>query len=146
MRAALFLAAAAALAAGCVSRPEGVATMPGANPGMVLDSPVAAGAGEPPLGVVEGGLLGTDIGRSLGEAERQVALRAEYEALEYGRAGQATEWSRGETRGEIVVGALYQVNRLECREYTHRIWIGGRQRAVRGTACRQPDAVWRVLG
>jgi surface antigen len=38
------------------------------------------------------------------------------------------------------------VNRLDCREYTHNVWIGGRLRVVKGTACREPDGVWRIVG
>jgi surface antigen len=91
--------------------------------------------------------MGADVGRSLTEEDREVALKAEYEALEYGRAGQSTNWEGPEgNRGHIVVGPMYEVNRLGCREYTHRVSIGGRPRVVRGTACRQPDGVWRVLG
>ena len=75
-------------------------------------------------------------------------MKAEYEALEYGRAGQPTVWQSraGNNHGEIKVGSTYQVNRLDCREYTHNIWIGGRLRVVKGTACREPDGVWRILG
>ena len=42
----------------------------------------------------------------------------------------------GDNHGEIKVGSTYQVNRLDCREYTHNVWIGGRLRVVHGTACR----------
>ena len=51
----------------------------------------------------------------------------------------------GKDRGEIVVGATYEVNRLDCREYTHNIFVGGRLRVVQGTACRQPDGAWRIV-
>ena len=138
---ALFLAA--------CSADSGVNTgaIPGANPGIVVGSHIAAGAGEEPIGPVEGGLMGAEVGRSLEDADRAVALKAEYEALEYGRAGEPTIWrgQAGDTHGEIKVGRSYQVNRLDCREYTHNVWIGGRLRVVKGTACREPDGVWRVV-
>jgi surface antigen len=129
-----------------VNSPTGA--IPGANPGVVVGSPVATGAGEPQLGVIEGGLLSADVGRSLSDGDRNIALQAEYEALEYGRAGQPTGWSnpRSGNRGRVVVGATYEVNRLDCREYHHRIEIGGRARVVEGTACRQPNGVWRIVG
>ena len=139
-------AIAASVLAGCAGHSDvETGAIPGANPGIVLNSPVGAGAGEPPIGAVEGALAGADIGRSLSERDREEALKAEYEALEYARAGQSTHWQRGDNRGEIKVGAIYQVNRLDCREYTHNVYIGGRLRVVRGTACRQPDGVWRVV-
>ncbi|MGH6922214.1 MAG: hypothetical protein ACRED5_00460 [Propylenella sp.] len=120
----------------------------GANPGVVIDSPVGAGGGEPQIGPLEGAIQGAEVGLSLTEGDREIALRAEYEALEYGRPGQPTRWRNRKSgnSGEIGVGSTYQVNRLDCREYTHKFSIGGRNRVVRGTACRQPDGVWRVVG
>lgn len=136
----------------CACRGEtGIVTgaIPGANTGHVIGSPVATGeADAAEVGPVEGGLTGADVGRSLSEAERKLALKAEYEALEYGRSGQPTAWQgrSGQNRGQINVGSSYQVNRLDCREYTHNVWIGGRLRVVKGTACREPDGVWRIVG
>jgi surface antigen len=100
------------------------------------------------LGVVEGGLLGEDLGRSLTQSERDLAVQAEFEALEYGRAGQPTRWRGSESgaRGEITVGTSYEVNRLDCREYRHTATIGGRPRVAQGTACREPGGNWRIVG
>ena len=149
MNRAIVIAAGALLLAACSSSADvTTGAIPGANPGTVVGSPVGAGAGEPPVGAVEGGLMGAEVGRSLDDGDRAVALKAEYEALEYGRPGQPTVWrSRsGDNYGEITVGSGYQVNRLDCREYTHNVWIGGRPRVVKGTACREPDGVWRIVG
>jgi surface antigen len=138
---------AALLLAGCVTGEPDPQTGPGANSGIVEGSELQSGSAEPELGPLEGTLLGADVGRSLPEEDRDRALRAEYEALEYGRAGVPVSWSgrRGTNYGEIVVGSTYEVNRLECREFTHTIYIGGRARVAQGTACRQPDSTWRVL-
>ena len=123
------------------------APSPGANSGVVEDSQVAGDPSQPPVGAIQGGLLGADVGQSLNEEERQKAMQAEYEALEYGRAGPAATWQASTgTRGEITVGATYQVNRLDCREYSHTVFIDGRPRVARGTACRQPDGTWRIIG
>ena len=149
MKKAMAIGLGALLLAGCSGKPDvSTGAIPGANAGKVVGSPLAAGAGEAPVGAVEGGLMGADVGRSLDDADRATALKAEYEALEYGRAGQPTVWqsSSGNNHGQISVGASYQVNRLDCREYTHDVWIGGRLRVVKGTACREPDGVWRIVG
>jgi surface antigen len=141
--------AASALALGaCASQPSDAGRPAGANSGVVEGSEMGAGAGQPTLGVVEGGLLGAEIGRSLSEGERRLALQAEYEALEYARPGQRTAWQSPQTgnSGEVVVGAAYEVNKLSCRELTHTVKIGGRVRVSRGTACRQPSSDWRVVG
>jgi surface antigen len=149
MRATMALIAGTFLLAACSGGPSvQTGAIPGASPEEVIGSPVATGRGEPTVGPVEGGLMGTDVGESLNDADRAIALKAEYEALEYGRAGQPTQWRarKGDNRGEIKVGTTYQVNRLDCREYTHNIWIGGRLRVVHGTACRQPEGAWRIVG
>lgn len=143
------VAAAALLLAACSSHSNPTTSaIPGANPGTVINSPVASGAGERQIGAVEGGLMGADVGRSLDDSDRGIALRAEYEALEYGRANRPVVWQNpsGGNRGEVKVGSSYQVNHLDCREYTHNIWIGGRLRVVKGTACREPGGRWRILG
>jgi surface antigen len=148
---AFVIAAMGALALAACTANNGMVTgtlPPGASPGVVIDSPVGSGSGQAPVGALEGALTGTDVGLSLTEDDRKIALQAEYEALEYGRPGQPTRWKNRQSGngGEISVGQTYQVNRLDCREYTHKVSIGGRNRVVRETACRQPDGVWRVLG
>ena len=98
---------------------------------------------------MEGGLLGAEIGRSLDERDRQMALQAEYQALEYGRAGQPVHLAQpgdGQLRRDRRRLRPIEVNLLDCREYTHTVYIGGRPRVARGTACRQPDSVWRIVG
>jgi len=147
----LVIAALGALALAACSASSGIVTGtvdPGANPGVVINSPVGSGNGTAPIGALEGGLTGADVGLSLTETDRKIALHAEYEALEYGRPGQPTRWHNKESGngGTISVGSPYQVNRLDCREYTHTVSIQGRNRVVHGTACRQPDGLWRVLG
>lgn len=140
--------AAAMLLAGCMNGGDrGTVAAPGATPNAVIGSDVGAGAGEAPLGVVQGGLLGAEIGRSLDEDDRKAALRAEFETLEYGRAGRPNTWRnpRSGNEGEVTVGPTYQVNLLDCREYTHNVRIGGRLRVARGTACRQPDGRWNII-
>ena len=100
-----------------------------------------------PIGGIEGSRVGTWIGPTLSPREQEIAIAAEYQALEYGRNDQVTRWRSDQTdaRGEISVGSSYQVNRLDCREYTHRIFIGGRAQVARGTACRQPSGLWRIV-
>jgi surface antigen len=145
----IWVAAVTLLVAACAAK-SGVTTgaIPGANPGTVVGSPIAVGGAEAEVGPVEGGLIGAEVGRSLNDTDRTIALQAEYEALEYGRPAQPTVWQgkSGDNHGEVKVGSSYQVNRLDCREYTHNVWIGGRLRVVKGTACREPDGVWRIVG
>ena len=147
MRNAIVAAVAGALSlSACQSGPGGTATA-GANTGLVVGSEAAAGAGEPPVAAIEGIFLGAELGRSLDQSDRDLAVRAEYEALEYGRAGSATAWTNPETgnSGSIVPGGVSEINRLDCRSYTHKVSIGGRTRVASGLACRQPGGTWRMV-
>jgi surface antigen len=150
MRQAMTILGSAALVAcaGCTkSGLGGTVAAPGATPNAVIGSEVLSGAGQPPIGVLEAGLIGADIGQSLEESDRPIAWKAEFEALEYARAGRGTRWQnpRSGNSGEITVGPTYTVNLLDCREFTHNVRIGGRLRVAQGTACRRPDGRWNVI-
>ncbi|HWT31010.1 MAG TPA: hypothetical protein VN240_08300 [Propylenella sp.] len=135
--------------AACAADPgEPVGSATGAT-GAVVGSQFAPGqVPASAIGPLAGGLIGAEIGRSLDDADRQRALEAEYQVLEFGRAGQSVEWRSASSGnyGEVVVGPSYEVNLLDCRKFTHTVYIGGRARVARGTACRQPDATWRIIG
>ena len=40
----------------------------------------------------------------------------------------------------------YQSNGLQCRPYTHTIYINGQPQVARGNACRNPDGTWTAVG
>ncbi|MGQ7792903.1 RT0821/Lpp0805 family surface protein [Faunimonas sp. B44] len=149
-------ATASMLVAGCSTGPgggppsEGVGAVAGALAGGVIGSRFGSGAGRvvaTTVGAAAGGLIGASIGRSLDERDHQYAMDAEYRALEYGRAGRPENWRNEQTGtyGEVVVGPGYTVNALDCRDYTHSVYIDGQPRVARGTACRQPDGTWRIV-
>ncbi len=129
---------------------EGFGTVAGAVAGGVIGNQLGSGSGRvvaTAIGALAGGLIGAEIGRSLDERDRQEALAAEYRALEFGRAGRPVAWRNDSSGiyGEVVTGPGYEVNSLDCRDYTHTIYIDGRARVARGTACRQPDGTWRIV-
>ncbi len=149
----LAVAAGALFLTGCnhASYPVGPAENAGAITGSVIDNQVGSGSGRvvtTAIGSLAGGLVGSEIGRSLDERDRQEALAAEYRALEFGRAGRPVAWRNDSSGiyGEVVTGAEYKINSLDCRDYTHTVHVDGRPRVSRGTACRQPDNTWRVVG
>lgn len=123
--------AAALLVAGCGTKPTG--TVP---------------ATMAPIGEVRDSRLGTQIGTSLSPDDLQAAKAAEYRALEYGRSDEEVRWQQGDgsdLRGTIELGRSYQVNRLDCRDYTNTLFIGGRPQVARGVACREPEGTWRIV-
>lgn len=100
-----------------------------------------------PIGEVRDSRVGTQIGSTLSPGDLRLAKAAEYRALEYVRPGDEFRWqgSNADTRGVISVGRGYQVNRLECRDYSNTIYVGGRAQVARGVACRQPEGTWRIV-
>lgn len=142
---------ATALLAACSTQPiGGVPTITGAPVGGVIDpqlGPTGQETPAAPIGPVAGALLDAEIWRSLTAEDRKLAANAEYEALEFGRAASRTVWRNPASGngGRVTVGVTRRVNLLDCREFEHRVTIGGRDRIDRGAACRRPNAVWRVL-
>jgi surface antigen len=99
-------------------------------------------------GAVVGGIVGSEIGRSMDERDRQLAQEAEFDALERGSSGVSRKWRNPDNGryGEIVPSKPYKRGQEDCRDYTHTIYIDGRPRQMRGTACRNPDGTWQNVG
>ncbi len=47
--------------------------------------------------------------------------------------------------GSIVPGPAYEANGMNCRQFTHTIYIDGKPQTARGTACRNPDGTWQPV-
>jgi surface antigen len=88
--------------------------------------------------------LGSAIGASLDERDRQEAYAAEMRALESGQAGASVGWRSQHTAyyGSVVPGPYYESRGMRCRQYTHTVYINGQPQVARGTACRNPDGAW----
>ena len=100
-------------------------------------------------GVFVGGLIGNQIGRYMDEQDQQLARRAEYEALERYPDGRQSRWDNPNNGnyGYSVPERTYQTNNGQyCREYQTTIVVDGRPQSGHGTACRQPDGSWQIVG
>ena len=99
------------------------------------------------VGALAGGLIGNRIGASMDDEDRRLAYDAQIQALEKGRSGAAVAWRNPDSGryGSIVPGPAYQSNGLQCRPYTHTIYIDGRPEVARGNACRNPDGTWTAV-
>ena len=95
-------------------------------------------------GGVIGGVTGNAIGRDLDERDRQMAYDAQMAAFE---SGQRRPWrgARG-AYGYVEPGPEYAEARGTCRNFTHRIYVGGRPASSTGVACLRPDGVWQIVG
>ncbi len=135
---------------GGLSRSDG-GTLVGAVAGGIIGNQVGKGSGRvvaTAVGAVVGGIVGHEIGRTLDEADRRVAVEAEYRALEYGQSGVATPWRNPDSGhyGQVIPGKPYRQQARHCRRYTHTIYIKGEPQTMRGTACRQSDGTWKNVG
>jgi len=140
-----------ALAACGPGNKQGTGTILGAVAGGAAGAAIGGSDNRGPgiaIGAMAGGILGNLIGADMDERDRQLAAAAEYRALEYGQAGQATPWNNpsSQHRGQIVPGEPYQRNGTYCRPFTHTIYVSGQPQTARGTACRQPDGTWSTVG
>src|SRR5947209_1653036 len=156
----LIAAALAALSmASCAGTPEtgqgpreNTGTLVGAVAGGLIGSQFGGGTGERIAaglaGAAIGGLIGNRIGAGLDDEDKQRAYAAQMQALESGRSGAAVAWRNPDSgrHGSIVPGPGYQSNGMQCRQYTHTIYIDGRPQVARGSACRNPDGSWTAVG
>ena len=122
----------------------------GAVIGGIVGNSVGRGggrAGATIVGAVIGGIIGGEIGRKMDRQDRIIAQQAELRALEEGRTGVAVVWRNPDNGryGEIIPGATFRRGPLDCRDYTHRVYIDGRPAILRGTACRNPDGTWSAV-
>ena len=100
------------------------------------------------VGAVAGVLIGNRIGAGMDDDDKRRAYAAQMQALEAGKSGVAVAWKNPDSGryGSVVPGPAYQSNGLQCRPYTHTIYINGQPQVARGNACRNPDGTWTAVG
>src|SRR5262245_29110537 len=134
--------------AGCSGNPEtgtgpkeNTGTLVGAMAGGLVGSQFGGGTGERIAaglaGAAIGGLIGNRIGAAMDDDDKRRAYAAQVQALESGRSGAAVPWRNPDSGryGSVVPGPAYQSNGLQCRQYTHTIYIDGRTEGARRSAC-----------
>src|SRR5581483_6649475 len=127
---------------------ENTGTLVGALGGALIGSQIGGGTGERVAagvaGAAIGGLIGNRIGAAMDEEDRRRAYAAEMQALDTGPSGAPVAWRNPDNGhyGSVVPGPAYEQAGLQCRQYTHTIYINGQPQTARGTACRNPDGTW----
>ncbi|WP_196259203.1 hypothetical protein [Pelagibacterium limicola] len=81
----------------------------------------------------------------LNATQRSAANDAQFYALQFGRPGAPRSWSAAGASGQVSVGPYVRVNNLDCREFSHRVTVGGQTYTKSGTACREVDGAWGVV-
>jgi surface antigen len=121
----------------------------GAAGGGLLAAAVGGGPTAIAAGVILGGLLGGAVGDRLDQRDRQMANQSAQRAFESAPAGQATAWRNPDSgnSGTITPTRTFQAaNGNYCREFQQQITVAGETQQGFGTACRQPDGQWRIVG
>jgi surface antigen len=148
------LAAAALILAACedAGRKETAGTVVGGVAGAVLGSQIGGGSGQiiaTAVGTLAGAMIGREIGKSLDRADQLAMAEAEQKA-HTAPIGEKIVWNNPDSghSGSVTPirdGRNAQTNAY-CREYQTRVVIDDRKQTVHGTACRQPDGSWKVVG
>ncbi len=130
---------------------ETAGTLIGAGLGGLAGSQIGSGTGKLAavgVGVLLGGLLGREIGRSLDAADRAYMAETQQRALEYERTGTKSTWSNPDSghSGTFTPTKYYEsTSGQPCREFTQTVVISGRSETAYGTACREPDGSWVLV-
>lgn len=83
----------------------------------------------------------------LSPRDRGEASSAQYNALTFGRPGAPRAWvGDAGVSGQVMVGPYVRVNNIDCRDFTHTVTVGGTPLAKKGTACREADGSWNIVG
>lgn len=136
---------------GCENPKQAIGTVGGGALGAWAGSTIGGGRGRTvatAVGAVAGALLGGTIGQQLDKADRERAGRAHQQALESCPSGRTTQWRNPDSGnyGSITPSRTFQNNGMYCREYQQTIVVGGKTQQGYGTACRQPDGSWQLMG
>jgi surface antigen len=97
------------------------------------------------ISAMGGGLIGGSLGSGLSAGDRELALQAEYRALEYTPAGKPVDWKGSRGAGAVTASQPYRVGSQDCRQYIQTVTVGAQSQSARGTACRNPDGSWTPL-
>jgi len=101
------------------------------------------------LGALLGAFAGSQAGKSLDKADEEYARQTAYHALEVAPAGNQQTWNNPDSgnHGTVTPTRTYQqADGTYCREFQQTIVVGGETQDAFGTACRQPDGTWKIVG
>ncbi|MEM7255391.1 MAG: RT0821/Lpp0805 family surface protein [Pseudomonadota bacterium] len=124
----------------------------GAAAGGLVGSQFGGGKGQiaaAVIGALAGAALGREIGRDLDAKDRASQRRATSAALETIPNGESLPWRNPDSgnNGRISPTRTYERgDGRYCREFTQDVTVGGRSERAYGTACREPDGTWRIVG
>ncbi|KIL97033.1 17 kDa antigen [Paramagnetospirillum magnetotacticum MS-1] len=99
------------------------------------------------LGAALGAYAGSELGKKLDKADKEEVLKAEEKAQD-GPVGETVAWNNPQTGNSGTVTPVAEGKDAQgrtCRDYHSTILVDGKEEAVNGTACKQPDGSWSVV-
>ncbi len=105
---------------------------------------IAATAG----GAILGMFVGSSLGQQLDDLDRLKRAQASHQALTNAKSNTSVPWTNPDSgnSGTITPVKTYPSGGTYCREYQEKIIVGGQTQSAFGTACRQPDGQWKIVG
>ncbi len=137
---------------GCENPKQAIGALGGGALGGYAGSTIGGGRGRvvaTAVGAVAGALAGGYIGQQLDQADKERANRTYQSAFETCPVGRTAQWRNPDSGncGTVTPVRTYQTPQGQpCREFTQTISIGGRLQEGHGTACREADGSWRIIG
>lgn len=148
------IAVAAALLSACSTTggtKQTVGSVGGAIAGGVIGSQFGGGTGRliaTGVGTLLGAFMGSEMGASLDKADQMAYQQATTRAYA-APVGERVAWNNPQSGNYGSITTLrdgYASSGTYCREFQQTISVGGRAEQAFGTACRQPDGSWRIVG
>lgn len=123
----------------------------GGSTGALIGSQFGSGDGRvvgTAFGAIVGFYIGGRIGEEMDEQDKRRAQQTTYIVLEKSRSGESRTWRNPDNghHGYVTAKKAYKdSDDRYCREYTHKVTIGGKTETAYGTACRQEDGAWEMV-
>ncbi len=126
-------------------------TLLGAGLGALVGSQIGGGKGKlaaVAIGALAGAYLGSEVGKSLDNADRLAMRDSTQQTFESGRSGQTVAWRNPDSGNSGTIlpqPAVRDQSGGYCREYQQTITVDGRTEQAYGRACRQTDGSWKIV-
>jgi surface antigen len=152
MRFLILIVSASLMLSACETTNEDRGAMLGALAGGILGNQIGGGSGQTiatGVGMAIGASAGQAIGVRMDEVDLMQMQQAQAHSLEFGLIGESTGWTNPESSnsGSISPVLTYQNSSGQyCREFQQEITVGGQTEQGFGTACREPNGSWRIIG
>jgi|HigsolmetaGSP11D_1036233.scaffolds.fasta_scaffold01887_6 Surface antigen len=117
-------------------------TLAGVAAGAAVGSAVGDSTTATLLGAIGGALLGREIGRRMDERDRREVAST----LEDQPTGETKSWTNPDTGQTYAVTPTdtFERDGQPCRKF--RMDVEGEQEEVVGTACRNSEGQWQIVG